>query len=116
MKMPCSAIGLLRLSDCRMTTLLLSSNTSTMTNNNSLEDELPPFKEYIMSNLGNGKGSLTLLRRHQVLHLLGEDYDLSKLKPVLELSVPAVGGPTKTPLYDWVEVQLILRTRNLRGK
>ena len=85
-----------------------------MSYDNSLEDELPPFKEYIMSNLGNG--SLTLLRRHQVLHLLGEDFDLSTLKPVLELSVPAVGGPTKAPLYDWIDVQLILRSRNLRGK
>lgn len=71
---------------------------------------MPPFKEYIMS--GKNRRVSTLLRSEQVTAVLGENFDFDALKPAMILSVPAVGGPAKTPLYDWLDVQLILDRRN----
>ena len=65
--------------------------------------DIPPFSEYILSS--DKKTTVSLLRKEQVFSLLGEH--TASLKPVMVLSVPAKGGPVKTPLYDWRDVQAL---------
>lgn len=65
--------------------------------------DIPPFKEYILSS--DKQTTISLLRKEQVFSLIGEH--ISSLKPAMVLSVPAVGGPSKTPLYDWRDVRTL---------
>ena len=71
--------------------------------NDKNSTDIPPFSEYILS---SGKSVMrSLLRKEQVFSILGKH--TASLKPVMILSVPDPGGPTKTPLYDWRDVRAL---------
>jgi hypothetical protein len=70
---------------------------------NDDNSEIPPFSEYILSS--GDKDIMSLLRKEQVISIVGERTNL--LKPAMVLSVPASTGVVTTPLYDWRDVRAL---------
>ena len=67
------------------------------------DTDIPPFSEYILTS--SNQDTMSLLRKEQVISLIGENTDL--LKPAMTLSVPEPTGPVLTPLYAWRDVRAL---------